>query len=321
MKKQVNVFLLAVCMALAVVVVAQSIWPYQSPPNNRGQPTVAENQNGNPDRPVTDPAAKENPSEGKQKGKWYDTFLEHPAEWLIAIFNGLLVYVTYRLVTTTGDLRESTDRLWEAGERQIAVAKQSADAAAKSAKVAEDSMFVGHRPYVYVTMVKFDRDFDPKKFDYEGEPIWPFIDIVVENHGVTPATIVQVCADSACIAELPKQAKYRTNTIYGATKMVIPSKSKVTLTYLFKTPIDGEVMNDIGVGTAIPSLNGRNLYSYGIVKFEDVFGFMNEVGFCFRYNVDLKYFHPETDSAYEYHYVERRYPVSQEGEPDNRIWL
>src|SRR5581483_5523765 len=50
---------------------------------------------------------------------WYSTFLDHAPDWFVAIFTGLLVYVTYRLV-------KSTNKLWEAGERQMQLTGQIA---------------------------------------------------------------------------------------------------------------------------------------------------------------------------------------------------
>ncbi len=41
--------------------------------------------------------------------KWYDTFLNHPTEWLLALFNGLLVLYTYRLWIATRDLVEGAE--------------------------------------------------------------------------------------------------------------------------------------------------------------------------------------------------------------------
>lgn len=107
------------------------------------QPTVAPQQDSQAGTPVAD-----DKQHGKrnQESKWYDKFLDHLPDWFVAMFTGLLVYVTYRLVKATSDLRISTDRLWEAGERQIAVAKQAADAALMSAKVAAGV----ERPFVYV---------------------------------------------------------------------------------------------------------------------------------------------------------------------------
>jgi hypothetical protein len=59
----------------------------------------------------------------------------------------------------------------------------------------------------------------------------------------------------------------------------------------------------------IPSDNGRILYSYGFVKFEDIFGNINEVGFCWRYMPDVRRFYPEDNDAYSYHYVYRPPPI------------
>jgi hypothetical protein len=57
---------------------------------------------------------------------WYEPLTDHAPEWLLAIFTGLLAFVTYRLV-------QSTNKLWEAGERQTLVAEKAANAAQLSA--------------------------------------------------------------------------------------------------------------------------------------------------------------------------------------------
>ena len=49
---------------------------------------------------------------------------------------------------------------------------------------------------------------------------------------------------------------------------------------------------------------GRNLYAYGFVKFEDIFGNINEVGFCWRY-MPGQNFYAEDNDAYNYLYVYR----------------
>ena len=109
---------------------------------------------------------------------------------------------------------------------------------------------------------------------------------------------------------------YRSNTVYGPSRMVLGGGKKVTLTYLFKTPIDGQVMNDIDVGTVHKSINGRNLYAFGIVKFEDIFGYINVLGFCWRYNPSLKTFYPEDNEAYNYHHV---YKNPKPGSGDRQV--
>lgn len=57
--------------------------------------------------------------ERKQESHWYDTFFDHMPDWFVALFTGVLVCVTVALV-------RSTNKLWEAGERQL---RHSADTA------------------------------------------------------------------------------------------------------------------------------------------------------------------------------------------------
>ncbi|MDD5319688.1 MAG: hypothetical protein PHD43_03555 [Methylococcales bacterium] len=66
--------------------------------------------------PIPKPKNQEPKSDGYEKHNWYDTFLDNPTEWLLSIFNGLLVLFTYRLWTATTGLRESAE---ETAERQL----------------------------------------------------------------------------------------------------------------------------------------------------------------------------------------------------------
>ncbi|WP_316395019.1 hypothetical protein [Bradyrhizobium sp. 33ap4] len=112
--------------------VATALWagiflfqPQKAVPNYEAQPAKSEQQHAVSGRPA---GQQEQHAEGHQKGSWYDTFLNHTPDWFVALFTALLTFVTYRLVSTTGDLRASTDRLWEAGERQIELSRETADA-------------------------------------------------------------------------------------------------------------------------------------------------------------------------------------------------
>ena len=81
-------------------------------------------------------------------------------------FTLLLVVVTGWLVYTTSGLRQSTDKLWEAGERQIELARETAAAQSRdmqaSIKIGEDAAIAAaksadaalnlHRPWVRVEL-------------------------------------------------------------------------------------------------------------------------------------------------------------------------
>ena len=225
--------------------------------------------------------------------------------WLVtALFAGLVTLFTWRLWLATNELRASTDKLWESGDKQITIGKQSADAATKSAKVADEAMFMAYRPYIFVTSAELNHALDPTTFDFSGAPISTTVDLMVENHGSTPATIMRVCADSVCIAALPVKPEYHPEAMNPPTRMVLGRDKIIRLKYKFTTPIDGQVMTDI-FATPIAK---RTLYAYGIIKFEDIFGNINDLGFCWRYIPSVRKFYPEDNEAYNYHDVFRPQP-------------
>jgi hypothetical protein len=76
--------------------------------------------------------------------------MEHLADWFVAAFTAVVALFTGLLVNATIGLQRSTDKLWEAGERQMAVAKVAADAAAASAEVADRSLKITQRAYIGV---------------------------------------------------------------------------------------------------------------------------------------------------------------------------
>jgi hypothetical protein len=66
----------------------------------------AEGQNSQTSESQEKSINEKNNPERKDESQRHSYFLEHASDWLVAIFTGLLVYVTYRLVI-------STNRLWE----------------------------------------------------------------------------------------------------------------------------------------------------------------------------------------------------------------
>jgi hypothetical protein len=89
----------------------------QSAPNNRQERSIAKNQDSERSGAFTNPAAEKNGHKGSQEGYWGKTFREHPAEWLLALFNGFLVFVTTWLVRATIGLRRSAEDVFYATDR------------------------------------------------------------------------------------------------------------------------------------------------------------------------------------------------------------
>ena len=60
-------------------------------------------------------------------------------------YNGLITAIATGFIAWfTLSLRRSTDKLWDAGERQIALARESAD-------IAREAMIAGERAFVFAT--------------------------------------------------------------------------------------------------------------------------------------------------------------------------
>lgn len=108
----------------------------QPVPDNNRQPTQSSADNTANRRDLREPLVITAPSiqvvttpESQQprpnERHWYSTFNEHPAEWLMAVFNGLLVGVIGWLVWATIELRDVTDGLWAEAKRSAR--RQEAD--------------------------------------------------------------------------------------------------------------------------------------------------------------------------------------------------
>jgi hypothetical protein len=117
--------------------------------------------------------------ETKLASHGYETFFDHMPEWFVAVFTGLLTVVTFLLV-------RSTNRLWEAGERQIVVAEKATNAAVASAE------FIPRVERAYLT---------------GGGPVLPpeaaerFFRVEVANYGKTPAFLCAYDVQFATLEE------------------------------------------------------------------------------------------------------------------------
>jgi hypothetical protein len=101
-----------------LMVFAFAEWKASSVPhqNNRGDQKQSENWNSDASKTAVQVAANPKDAEREYKNDWYEVF--KPTDWLLVFFTGLLAIYTRQLYKATGDLRRSTDKLWEAGERQ-----------------------------------------------------------------------------------------------------------------------------------------------------------------------------------------------------------
>jgi len=101
--------------------------------------------------PETENRQPDDTKAGGEQKAWYDRFiLDHITDWLLVLFNGLLVAFTYKL-------HKSTKGLWDAARVQgedmkasIAAGEKAADAALNAANVAERSLVISQRAWLKV---------------------------------------------------------------------------------------------------------------------------------------------------------------------------
>jgi hypothetical protein len=90
--------------------------------DNQQEPAVSEQSHSENGATRTNQGAERDTKERKNKREWYHTFIDRPTEWLLVLFNGLLVVATIALFIS--------------GENSVDAARRSADAAKRSADVA-----------------------------------------------------------------------------------------------------------------------------------------------------------------------------------------
>jgi len=146
--------------------------------HNQTQPTKAEGQYSHSS---TSPDGSNQTEKRNQESHWYDTFFDHPTDWLLVLFNGILAAFTVRLFYAATE--QSRDM-----KNSLAISDAAAKAAQKSAQTAEDAFTKLERPYIFI--------FGAGKFepDPDGFEVKAFVRYRVANHGKTPAIIENVRA-------------------------------------------------------------------------------------------------------------------------------
>jgi hypothetical protein len=143
-----------VLFACLLIGFSAALWraSQQSSPHDNKQPSQAKNRNTPPSEAITKLSPEESHAGRQEKDEWYERLFEKPTDWLLALFTLFLVIYTRRLYQATSDLRRSTDKLWEAGERQIEVVQKNAERqfeiTQQSIKLARDEFISTHRPRI-----------------------------------------------------------------------------------------------------------------------------------------------------------------------------
>jgi hypothetical protein len=194
-------------------------------------------------------------------------FTDRPTDWLIAVFKGLLVFFTYSLVTTTKDLRRSTDKLWEAGERQISVARSNTEALIRAENaylsVAVTNDTVGKLAGLYGRWDKSDDMFD-------NEVETPNLAYSIRNFGRTPALLKEISNQIIIARTFPQPAQHVIRERMPEDLVVAPGESSEKLIC--------QMEDTFTVGDAVRFQNRESTFwFYGYLRFDDAFDLLDQL--------------------------------------------
>ena len=195
-------------------------------------------------------------------------------------------FSTVLIAAFTGTLWWSTEKLWRAGEgqqrifrRQAFAAVQSARAARRSAKVAEEALAKIERPYVFV--------FGVTKIEYNRDIVGgytPHIVITIANHGRTPAIIKNVCAAmSVTDRGEPDASPPRIDDDHELLLMGALAPGEIRNTQRFFAP-EG-IKFEHARERCVPELTGgEDFFFVVMVEYDGAFTSRHRTGACWRYH-------------------------------------
>jgi hypothetical protein len=127
---------------------------HQSEPHNYDQPAKTYQQNEQTSGPTAKLSSTHKEDERSQEANWYNIFLDHPTEWPLTLFTGILALYTARLFIATSGLVEAAREQSSDMKKSIAAAQTAAKAAERSANLAEQALIAGQRALLRVCVSK-----------------------------------------------------------------------------------------------------------------------------------------------------------------------
>ncbi len=253
--------------------------------HNRCQPSVAPDEDCLPSQSAASHAREKHSEKGERGVGWIEQLFEKATDTLLVAFNGLLVVFTGLLFYATVGLRSETKRLSDAADLQkldtaksLAISRDAADAAKKSATVAEAALTIAERPYLIPTepRLKMFR-FGPPGMPPSEPPEWgTMLDYGFLNMGRTVGFIKEVTVELIFVDSLPDKPSFVEPKALLGHYPIGPEKPYKCLTYVFKTRIDAATFSQI-------KSNISKAFFFGYVRYSDVFDNLHTEGFCFRF--------------------------------------
>lgn len=212
-------------------------------------------------------------------------FLEDHEGAIVGIATVFIAWFTYQLRAATVGLKDSTNRLWEAGEKQIAFVGEQLDLAKKQHSLAREEYFATHRPRVAVRRMNM--------VPVSGQPTT--LSFTMVNTG---EAAISHCFWNAQILLLSEVGVVHGTIFYQTEEMDrydAPLSVGEGLTRGLKATVTFEPAQLI-------DLANRNIIVHvvGYVAYTDTLDVTRRTGFFRYYDPGRRRFRPVDDPEYEY---------------------
>jgi hypothetical protein len=183
-------------------------------------------------------------------------------------------------------------------------ATTAANAARKSAEIAEKTLTELERPHLFIENIKLDHDFLREWSQLDDEELkkisvtarW---DIV--NYGRSPAIIRQTSSGIYIGKELPSLPLPNPNDIWKQEIPIPQSGARRGFGVFWRYPLTTEIVGELYLGrTFIEGHIPTKLFFFTGVRYESVQGLTDEVGVVWEYLVDIRQWIPCEMENYTY---------------------
>ncbi len=212
----------------------------------------------------------------------------------------LTALATIAIAWFTLSLRQATDRMWDAGERQLKLvadtsASQSRDMqssiaaaenAAKAAQKSADTLANTERPWIFISKISpaAIRDIAGGRYEGTGVPVTIMLEATIKNYGKTPALMSQIAA----------QLRFSRDPAPGILSTIPPLffALETGAEHTFHIPV-GDVLN-AGIASQLQT-GGRRAWLHFTFIYRDVSGALHETSGRWRHDLALGFW----DGEYE----------------------
>lgn len=167
-------------------------------------------------------------------------------------------------------------------------------------RIAERTISEQHRPYLSIEGIAILGGLFVRKDDIAN--IWQHfsIDFRITNHADTPAVIRQYHAQIVVAQRVSADIGLEAQDTHNIEQTVGSKKSHIART-LYRRKISAEVENLISLGqNHIEGQPSPRVHLLGYIRYENLFGVMDEFGFCHEYLVGIRQFIQSDNADWNY---------------------